>query len=51
MAFTFWKAQGLSVGKSLVELDQVELAKEYLKKYQDRLILPVDAALSVEFKN
>ncbi|MBR3259337.1 MAG: phosphoglycerate kinase [Mycoplasmataceae bacterium] len=51
MAFTFWKAQGLSVGKSLVELDQVELAKEYLKKYQDRLILPIDAALSVEFKN
>ena len=32
MAFTFWKAQGLLVGNSLVEDDQIQLAKEYLKK-------------------
>lgn len=51
MAFTFWKAQGLSIGNSLVEEDQIELAKEYLKKYQDKLVLPIDAALSPKFDN
>lgn len=51
MAFTFWKAQGLSIGNSLVEEDQVALAKEYLKTYQDKLILPIDAALSSKFDN
>lgn len=51
MAFTFWKAQGLSIGNSLVEDDQIELAKEYLKKYQDKIVLPVDAALSPKFDN
>ncbi|MBD5423302.1 MAG: phosphoglycerate kinase [Mycoplasma sp.] len=51
MAFTFWKAQGLSIGNSLVEEDQIPLAKEYLKKYQDKLVLPIDAALSSKFEN
>lgn len=51
MAFTFWKAQGLSIGNSLVEEDQIELAKDYLKKYQDKLVLPIDAALSPKFDN
>ncbi len=51
MAFTFWKAQGLLVGNSLVEDDQIQLAKEYLKKYQDKLVLPVDAALAPKFDN
>lgn len=51
MAFTFWKAQGLSIGNSLVEEDQLKLATEYLKKYQDKLVLPVDAALASKFDN
>ena len=51
MAFTFWKAQGLSIGNSLVEMDQIELAKSYLKKYADKLVLPIDAALSRKFEN
>lgn len=51
MAFTFWKAQGLSIGSSLVENDQIELAKNYLKKYQDKIVLPIDAALSPKFDN
>lgn len=51
MAFTFWKAQGLSIGNSLVEEDQIELARNYLKKYQDKLVLPIDAALSPKFDN
>lgn len=51
MAFTFWKAQGLGIGSSIVEEDQVKLAKEYLKKYHDKIVLPVDAALSPKFEN
>lgn len=51
MAFTFWKAQGLSIGNSLVEMDQIELAKSYLRKYSDKLVLPIDAALSPKFEN
>ena len=42
MAYTFLKAQGYSIGKSLVEEDKVELAKEYLAKANGKLILPVD---------
>ena len=51
MAFTFWKAQGNSVGKSLVEDDQIDLAKRLLKAdlYSHKIILPIDAALSRTF--
>ena len=42
MAYTFLKAQGYNVGKSLVEEDKLELAKEYLAKAEGKLILPVD---------
>ncbi len=42
MAYTFLKAKGYPIGKSLVEEDKVELAKEYLAKAGDKLVLPVD---------
>lgn len=45
MAYTFLKAQGKKVGKSLVEEDKLELAKELLSEAQRRnvrLILPLD---------
>ncbi|MFM8327472.1 MAG: phosphoglycerate kinase, partial [Pirellulaceae bacterium] len=40
MAYTFSMAQGGKTGKSLVEPDRVELAKELLKKAGDKLVLP-----------
>ena len=49
MMFTFWKAKGLEVGNSLVEEDKVELAKEYLEKGADKLVLPVDAVVNNAF--
>ena len=49
MAFTFWKAQGFGVGKSLVENDQILLAQSLLKQYPNEIVLPVDAALSDNF--
>ena len=45
MAYTFLRAQGLAVGKSLVETDKIPLARDLLKKAQQakvNLILPVD---------
>ncbi len=49
MAYTFLKAQGRQVGKSLVEEDKIELAKELLKEAQNkkvRLLLPVDHVIA-----
>lgn len=49
MAYTFLKAQGYNVGNSLVEEDKIELAKEYLAKAQDKLVLPVDHVIADAF--
>ena len=51
MAYTFMKAQGLEIGKSLLEADKVELAKELLESAGDKLILPIDAKMVHEFGN
>jgi phosphoglycerate kinase len=42
MAYTFFRAQGLPTGKSLVEEDKVELAKSLLAELGTKLMLPVD---------
>jgi len=52
MAYTFFKARGVSVGNSLVEADKVDLAKEILKKAIDRgipLMLPIDHVVADKF--
>jgi len=51
MMYTFLKAQGMNVGKSLVEDDKVALAKELLDKADGKLILPVDTVVAEEFSN
>ncbi|MFV8472034.1 phosphoglycerate kinase [Mycoplasma sp. 654] len=51
MAYTFMAARGETTGTSLVENDYVELAKEFLAKYGDKVILPVDHACAKEFKD
>jgi phosphoglycerate kinase len=54
MAFTFFKAQGKEIGKSLLEEEKVELAKEVLKKAEKsniKFLLPVDVVVAEEFKN
>jgi phosphoglycerate kinase len=53
MAYTFLKAQGIEVGKSLVESDRIALAAELLTKAQKRgvkILLPVDHVITTEFK-
>lgn len=54
MMFTFLKAQGKEIGKSLLEDDKIELAKELIKKAEAKgveLVLPVDTKVSKEFSN
>ncbi len=51
MIFTFLKAQGVNIGKSLCEEDKLDLAKELIEKAGDKLVLPVDVVCAKEFKN
>ena len=51
MAFTFLKAQGHDIGKSLCEEDKVELAKELLAKSNGKIVVPVDFRFTTEFAN
>jgi phosphoglycerate kinase len=46
MAYTFFLAQGKEVGKSLVERDKVDLARDLLKKSGSKIRLPVDTVVS-----
>jgi phosphoglycerate kinase len=46
MACTFYKAMGLEVGKSLVENDRVEMAKELVDRAGAKLLLPSDALVA-----
>lgn len=46
MAFTFMKALGKEVGKSLVELDQVDFAKRCLIEGKGRICLPLDYVMA-----
>jgi len=53
MAYTFLKSQGAPIGKSLVEDDKLELAKEILveaKQKNFKFLLPVDHVIAAEFK-
>jgi phosphoglycerate kinase len=48
MANTFFVAMGLSVGRSLIEPDRVELARELLDRAGEKLLLPVDCIVGPE---
>ena len=49
MCYTFAKAQGHSIGNSLVEDDRIDVAKDILAKAGDKLILPVDSVINTAF--
>ena len=50
MAYTFLRALGQGTGKSLVEEDKIELAKELLATSGDKLMLPLDHVVASELK-
>lgn len=52
LAYTFIKAQGHEIGNSLLEEDKIELAKEFMKKAEEKGVnfyMPVDAVIADEF--
>lgn len=52
MAYTFFKAQGYEIGKSILEADKMDYALEMLQKAKDkgvRFLLPVDTVVAKEF--
>lgn len=54
MAYTFFKAQGYEIGKSILDKDNVNLAANLLKQAEAggvKLLLPVDTVCATEFDN
>ncbi|MGJ9457571.1 phosphoglycerate kinase [Oceanobacillus sp. CF4.6] len=52
LAYTFIKAQGHEIGKSLLEEDKIDLAKQFMKKAEEKgvnFVLPVDAVVADDF--
>lgn len=52
MAYTFYRAKGLPIGRSLVEEDKIELAGALLRKAEEQgvaLVLPIDHVIGSEF--
>ena len=46
MTYTFYKAQGLTIGKSLLESDKIDMARELLDQGANKIVLPVDCIVS-----
>ena len=46
MAFTFLKASGLPIGKSLLDEENIEFCKKILKEHEDKIVLPIDVVCS-----
>ncbi|MFA5340855.1 MAG: phosphoglycerate kinase [Clostridia bacterium] len=54
MAYTFEKAKGYEIGKSICEMDKLDLANQLLEKAKQKnvkLLLPLDSVVADEFKN
>ena len=51
MAFTFLKAEGYEIGKSLLDEENIDFCKKILSKYKDKIVLPVDFAVTNEYTN
>lgn len=54
MAYTFYKAQGHSIGTSICEEDKIDLANDILNKAKEKnveILLPIDNHVSAEYSN
>ncbi|GGE04096.1 phosphoglycerate kinase [Marinithermofilum abyssi] len=52
LSYTFLKAKGFEIGKSLLEPEKIDLAKEFMKKAEEKgvkLLLPVDVVAAADF--
>ena len=51
MAFTFLKCEGYGIGSSVFDKESIDFCTKILKKYKDKIILPVDFNTAKEFNN
>ena len=51
MAFTFLKAKGVNIGKSLLDEENIDFCKNIMNKYPDKIVLPIDFAVTNEYTN
>lgn len=50
MAYTFLKSQGINIGASLLDEENIEFCKEMLEKHKNKIILPIDSVVTKEIK-
>ena len=43
MAYTFLKASGINIGKSLLDEENIDFCKKILEEYEDKIVLPIDS--------
>lgn len=51
MAFTFLKAMNINIGKSILDTENIDYAKDLLEKYGNKIVLPIDVYTNTEFSN
>ena len=54
MSYTFYKAEGLEIGTSILDKDSLELAPQLLKKAEEagvKMLLPIDVVVADDFNN
>ena len=51
MAYTFLKAKGLEIGKSLLDSDNLDFCQDMLSKYGDKIILPIDSVVTDDLES
>ena len=51
MAYTFLKAKGYNIGKSILDEESIDFCKKVLEEYPDKIVLPVDNVVTKEFSN
>jgi len=51
MSYTFLKAMGYNIGKSLVDIDSIDFCREILDKYKNKIYLPIDSIVSKEINS
>ncbi len=51
MAFTFLKAKGINIGKSLEDEESIEFCQKILKNHEEKIILPIDIHVAEEFND
>lgn len=51
MAYTFLKASGIEIGSSLLDEESIDFCKNILKKYSDKIVLPIDSVNALEISD